>query len=92
MRTDGVFHPKVYLFKNTKNDWCVLTGSSNFTSGGFDVNEEVNVSFTQDEDVDGKLLAQTEKYIEAQYLMACDMTMRITAVVTTIRSRIGRVL
>lgn len=74
MRTDGVFHPKVYLFKNTKHDWCVLTGSSNFTSGGFDVNEEVNVSFTQDDDANGELLNQVEKYIETQYIKASDMT------------------
>lgn len=74
MSTAGVFHPKVYLFKNTKNDWCVLTGSYNLTSGGFDVNEEVNVLFCQDDDADGKLFAQVEKYIENQYKKAADMT------------------
>lgn len=74
MRTDGVFHPKIYLFKNTKNDWCVLSGSSNFTSGGFNVNDEVNILFNQSDDSSGKLLSKTEKYIESQYLKACDMT------------------
>lgn len=74
MRTDGVFHPKIYLFKNTKNDWCVLSGSSNFTSGGFNVNEEVNVLFDHSDDNDGQLLSKIEKYINSQYLKACKMT------------------
>lgn len=36
LQTDGVFHPKVYLFWNTPTDWELLSGSANFTKGAFD--------------------------------------------------------
>lgn len=38
----GTFHPKLYLFENGNNSCCVM-GSSNFTSGGFGNNAELNV-------------------------------------------------
>jgi len=34
-QTDGVFHPKLYLFWNASNDWALLSGSANFTKGAF---------------------------------------------------------
>ncbi len=43
MRTDGVFHPKVYLFLKAAGEWECLIGSPNFTRGGFDVNDEMAV-------------------------------------------------
>ncbi|MCI0541092.1 MAG: phospholipase D family protein [Verrucomicrobiales bacterium] len=36
MRSDGVFHPKVYLFLKAPGQWECLIGSPNFTQGGFD--------------------------------------------------------
>jgi phospholipase D-like protein len=39
---DGVFHPKLYLFRRGKSFDC-LVGSSNFTRGGFGANTETNV-------------------------------------------------
>ena len=38
----GTFHPKLYLFRNRTNCCCVM-GSSNFTSGGFGGNRELNI-------------------------------------------------
>lgn len=35
LQTDGVFHPKIYLFWNDENDWILLSGSANFTNGAF---------------------------------------------------------
>ncbi len=40
--TAGVFHPKFYLFENEAS-FSLLTGSSNFTAGGFHKNTESNV-------------------------------------------------
>ena len=40
--TVGVFHPKFYLFEN-ETSFSLLTGSSNFTAGGFHKNIESNV-------------------------------------------------
>jgi len=40
--TAGVFHPKLYLFEN-ETSFSLLTGSSNFTAGGFHKNIESNV-------------------------------------------------
>ncbi|HZQ92382.1 MAG TPA: phospholipase D-like domain-containing protein [Terriglobales bacterium] len=38
----GTFHPKLYVFQNGDRFCCVI-GSSNFTSGGFGNNSELNV-------------------------------------------------
>jgi HKD family nuclease len=37
----GTFHPKLYLFEDG-GDFCCIMGSSNFTSGGFASNTELN--------------------------------------------------
>lgn len=38
----GTFHPKLYLFHNTDNDWEIVIGSSNFTKEAFNKNTEAN--------------------------------------------------
>ena len=38
----GTFHPKLYLFENAGGFCCVM-GSSNFTTGGFAANTELNI-------------------------------------------------
>lgn len=38
---NSTFHPKVYFFKNNQ-ECCLITGSANFTSGGFENNIEVS--------------------------------------------------
>ncbi|WP_373753575.1 phospholipase D family protein [Neisseria weixii] len=40
LQTDGVFHPKLYLFWNTETDWALLSGSANFTKGAFAGNNQ----------------------------------------------------
>ena len=38
----GVFHPKVFVFK-FENDYKVILGSANFTSGAFHTNDELSI-------------------------------------------------
>lgn len=35
LQTNGVFHPKIYVFYNSDKEWSILMGSANFTSGAF---------------------------------------------------------
>lgn len=52
-QTNGVFHPKTYLFWNDENDYAVLIGSANFTKGAFDgKNIESTVLIESNEDND----------------------------------------
>ena len=30
-----LFHPKLYFFENSENDWATIIGSHNFTNGVF---------------------------------------------------------
>ncbi len=41
LETDGVFHPKMYVFYNSPSEWSFLIGSANFTKGAFNKNSEV---------------------------------------------------
>lgn len=65
--TDGVFHPKVYLFEHQDGKWACLMGSANFTAGGFEVNQEACLLLTQEHDADGKLLADIKKTLGAYW-------------------------
>lgn len=54
MQSSGIFHPKVYLFKNRsernkKLEVEVIIGSSNFTQGGLDKNFEISVLLQSNE-------------------------------------------
>lgn len=43
LRTDGVFHPKLFLFSDNDQNWECIIGSANLTYGGLGQNEEVAV-------------------------------------------------
>ena len=53
MNPDGVFHPKTYLFECDDQTWVCVTGSSNFTKGGFSTNSETAVAFDMHDDDEG---------------------------------------
>ena len=60
---EGIFHPKMYFFYNSSNDWSAIVGSSNFTFSAFNNNSEANVCFNQD---DGNgLFKQLNQYVES---------------------------
>lgn len=78
-KTQGIFHPKIYLFWNSPTDWIGLIGSANFTKSALAYNDEVMTLIdTNDESMfysfkktidryynQGKLLSQ-EDFIEYQ--------------------------
>jgi HKD family nuclease len=41
LKPDGIYHPKMYLFVNNKNDWECLIGSANFTMSALTRNDEI---------------------------------------------------
>lgn len=63
-RTDGVFHDKIYFFYNSPKDWCAIIGSSNFTHGGFEKNDECNILISNDDVNGGVTFKGIVKHIE----------------------------
>ncbi|MCW0232894.1 MAG: phospholipase D family protein [Ferrovibrio sp.] len=53
--TNGVFHPKIFLFDRKGGGWAGLVGSANFTHSAFSRNEEVCVYLTDKDDPDGSV-------------------------------------
>lgn len=53
IKSDGVFHDKIYLFSNSTKNWSAIIGSSNFTKGGFGINSECNVLISGEDDENG---------------------------------------
>ena len=41
LKPNGIYHPKAYLFENTKSDWECLIGSANFTNSALSKNDEI---------------------------------------------------
>jgi hypothetical protein len=64
-KTDGVFHPKIYLFESG-GDWAAIIGSANFTAGGLGPNQEaamvVEASDDAGRDIRRKLNAALKRY------------------------------
>lgn len=58
LKTNGVFHPKVYMFINSATDWECIVGSANFTSSALTKNEEVVMHITST-DPDSKKVYKT---------------------------------
>ncbi len=66
-RTDELFHPKIYLFEQSKKsnkDWALLIGSPNFTASAFGKNTEAAILIRADDDPSNKLRNDARKLIE----------------------------
>jgi len=68
----GVFHPKIYLFK-TNDDWDLLIGSANMTSGGFGNNTEVMIHVSST-DSKKKVYKNSRSIIDQYWVEAETMT------------------
>lgn len=53
-KSDGVFHPKIYLFWNDERDWVCFTGSANFTQSALTKNDEIVTIFDSNDGVNFK--------------------------------------
>ena len=47
--SSGVFHPKIYIFESASKGSTCIVGSSNFTNGGFQSNDEISLLINEDE-------------------------------------------
>jgi HKD family nuclease len=59
----GIYHPKVYLFENNKNDWECLVGSANFTKFALSINNEIMINFNQDDENSNQILIDLKEQI-----------------------------
>ncbi|MBS1773978.1 MAG: phospholipase D family protein [Bacteroidetes bacterium] len=62
LQPDGTFHPKVFLFYNSNNDWTLLIGSGNFTNAAFSKNAEAMLMISSSEATD-TILANAKKIV-----------------------------
>ena len=51
LQPSGIFHPKIYLFENSSDDWVCVIGSPNFTGAALSLNAEVAVQFDSEASV-----------------------------------------
>lgn len=54
----GTFHPKLYLFKNSDDDWALIVGSANFTGQAFSKNTEASIILTQEDSNANEILTE----------------------------------
>lgn len=56
MQPQGTYHPKLFLFYNSNNDWEAIIGSANFTQAAFKVNTEISTLISSDDKNSKKIL------------------------------------
>lgn len=69
-QAEGTFHPKLFLFYNSDNDWALLTGSSNFTKEAFTRNTEACVLIQSSDPNSRLILKQAWNFIDSQWAAA----------------------
>jgi hypothetical protein len=68
LQPEGTFHPKIYLFSNSDNDWELLVGSGNFTNGAFTANKEASVLLSHKDDARKEIYKQAKGFIEQAWI------------------------
>jgi len=78
LQPTGVFHPKLYVFWNSQQ-WEVLIGSANLTSGALTTNAEAMVLLTGADDSSGHLRDQVVSLIDGYWEDAAPATKSMVA-------------
>jgi phosphatidylserine/phosphatidylglycerophosphate/cardiolipin synthase-like enzyme len=96
LKSDGVFHPKVYFFHDGAGRWECILGSSNFTAGGLGGNDEMAVLLSNRDAEAPSARAEIEASIERYWKEAKPTTAAALEVyrhrwqsMTRIRSKLG---
>ena len=72
-QSDGTFHPKMYLFFNSKKDWTLIVGSLNFTNAAFNLNTEA-VFLITDRDASPSIFPGAVEFINKCWIMGEEIT------------------
>lgn len=62
-QTNGVFHPKFYLFWNNEFEWTLLIGSANFTNGAFIGENQESTVLINSKDGDNTFFHQSIEFL-----------------------------
>ncbi len=63
MQPSGTFHPKIFLFYNSDNDWEAIIGSANFTKAAFSTNTEASLLINSKDNNSDKVLFDIKEKI-----------------------------
>lgn len=61
--TEGTYHPKMFLFYNSDEDWTLIIGSANFTKGAFYHNTEAVIEINSKYSNAKKVLSDCRSFI-----------------------------
>ncbi|MCO6538469.1 MAG: phospholipase D family protein [Gilliamella sp.] len=74
LKTDKIFHPKVYLFSDENSNWECLIGSANFTQAALTKNDEIMIHITSNDQGSEKIFTDILKTIDNYWEYAEEMT------------------
>lgn len=63
-QTNGVFHPKIYVFWNDETDWAILMGSANFTNAAFNGKNIESTILISSDDSETKFFSQIIDFLK----------------------------
>ena len=62
-QTEGTFHPKLYLFYDSEDNWELFVGSGDFTNQAFTTNTEAVLLISSDDENAANILANAQTFI-----------------------------
>lgn len=65
--TAGIFHPKLYLFSNSPDEWEMLVGSQNFTCAAFTKNAETAVLISNADNDSQETYDRAKRFISEKF-------------------------
>jgi HKD family nuclease len=74
LNTEGVFHPKAYLFEKAGAEWECVIGSPNFTRSGVGSNDEMAVLVSANDQGAAQALADVKSAIETYWHSAAPIS------------------
>lgn len=74
LKTDKIFHPKVYLFSDENGNWECLIGSANFTQAALTKNDEIMIHITSNDQGSEKIFTDILETIDSYWEYAEEMT------------------
>lgn len=74
LNTNGIYHPKTYLFFNNENEWECIIGSANFTNAALSKNNEIVIHIKNSDSDSREVFSSLVEVMETYWVLSESMS------------------